>query len=99
MGARQHNLRPTTRDLHAHDVSTNPIPLAVTFPRHLLLFRENSVRASKVHDNVAFLEALHDAIDQLSFPPLKLVVDNLPLRIPNPLDNNWFSFSWRDSAN
>src|SRR5262245_65878051 len=90
MGARQDNLRPATRDLNAHDVGSNPIPLAVAFPRHLFLFWENGIGASKVHDNVALLEALHNAIEQLSFPPLKLVIYNLLLIIPTALDNILF---------
>src|SRR5262249_1445135 len=87
MGAGQHNLRPAAGDLHAYNVGSNPVPLAVPFPWHLLFFRENAVGPSKVDNDVAFLEALHNAIDQLSFAAFKLVVDNLPFRIADALDN------------
>src|SRR4030095_10486675 len=87
MGARQDNLRPATRDLHAYDVSSNPVPLPVALPRHLLFFRKNGIGATEIHNNVALLEALHNAIDQLSFPPLKLIIDNLPLAIRNAWDD------------
>src|SRR5262245_29922927 len=75
MGARKYNLRPPTRDLHANDVGSDSIPLAVAFPRYLFLFRENGIGASQVDVNVALLEALQNAIDQSSFTPFTFVID------------------------
>src|SRR5947199_10859840 len=81
MSTRQNDLRTAAGDFDAHDVGTNPIPLTVALSRHLLLFRQDSVGAPEVDDDIPLLETLNDAVDALAFRSFEFVIVNLPLRI------------------
>ncbi len=87
MRARQNDLRPPAGDLDANDIGADAVALAVAFPRHLFLLRQDRVRPSQVHDDVALFKALHDTVYQLSFASLEFVVDDLALGIAQALDD------------
>src|SRR5262249_22581421 len=90
VGARWNDLRPSAGDLYADDVSPDAVALPVPFARHLLLFGKDCIGTAKIDNDVTLLETLDDAVDKLPFATLKLVVDNLPLGIPQSLDNVLF---------
>ena len=85
VGARQDDLGASAGHLDADDVRPDSITLPIPFPRHLLLFRQDRIGPSQVHDDVVLFEALHDAVNQLALAILELVEDDLALDVPHPL--------------
>ena len=87
MGSRKNDLGPPRSHFHADDVGADAIILAIMFPRNLFFLRQDRVGLPQVDDHVVLFEALHDPMHQLPFAFLELVIDNIPLGIPYPLDN------------
>src|SRR5262249_10503175 len=61
---------------------------AIALAGHLLADREHRLGAPEVDDDVASLEAAHDAGDQLAAAILILVEDVLALGLPHALDDD-----------
>ena len=72
--------------------------MTIAFPRYLFFFRQNGIRAAEIDDDVALLEALHDAVDELAFAPFEFVVDDLALRVAQALDDILFGGLRGDSS-
>src|SRR5580692_10420678 len=59
--------------------------------RGLLAEREDSFGPSEIDDDVvALLEPTHDPLDELPFPVLEFVVDEVALLVSDPLDEDLF---------
>ena len=78
--------------------ANSPIALAITFSRHLFLLRQDRVGATEVDDDVALFEALHNAVYELPFAPLELVVNDLPFGVAQTLYNILFGRLRCDAA-
>jgi hypothetical protein len=90
MGARQDDLRSPAGNLHTDDIGADPVTLSISLPRDLFLLRQYRVGAPQINDDIAPLEALHDAVDELPFAAFELIVDNLALGIAHTLNNILF---------
>ena len=70
--ARQDDLRAARRLVDVEDVGHDAVAGAVRLARHLLAHRQDRLGAAQVDDDVAALEAAHDAGDQLALAVLVL---------------------------
>src|ERR1700761_9221653 len=88
MRARQEYLRSARLLAHIINIGTHPFALAKTLARQQLVAARNGLGSAKVDDNVAKLDPLDEAVDDLSDPVLEFEILPLALRIANLLNNH-----------
>src|SRR5262249_33192215 len=88
IGARQHDLRPLRAAVDALDDGADPLARRVALRARLLLARQHRLDATDLDDQVAALEALHGAVDDLADPLVVLGEDVLALGFANLLEDH-----------
>ena len=78
-------------------VGANALVDAEHLARHLLLAQHDGLGAAQVDDQIALLDATHDAVDDLALPVLVLVVDHLALGAADLLDDHLLGGLRRDA--
>src|SRR5205823_8001537 len=87
-GAAQDDLRPLRLAQDVEDEGLHPVAGAVALARRLLADGEDRLGAAEVDDDVATLEAQHDAADDLALAILVVVEDVLALGVAGALDDD-----------
>ena len=98
IGAREHDLRVAAGAADLLDPPLNSVTGPVGLAGRLLLDGQDRVSAAEVDNDVAFLEASHDAVDELGLAVLEVVVDHLALRLSDALDNDLLGSLGGDSS-
>ena len=86
--ARQDDLRAARGAIDVDDVRDEAIARAVRLAGHLLARRQDRLGLAEVDDDVAALEAAHDARHELALAILELVIDHVALRLAEALDDD-----------
>src|SRR5690606_30663244 len=90
VGARQDDLRSARRLIDVFDVRDDPVARSQRFPRDLITRRQDRLGSPVIDldDDRAALEAANDAGHQLLLLVLVLIVQVLPLGLPDALDDD-----------
>src|SRR4029079_9567388 len=96
--ARQDDLRAARGLVDVDDERDDAVTGAVRLARDLIAHRQHRLGAAQVDDDVAALEAPHDAGDQLALAVLVLVEDVLALRLAHALQDDLLGRLGGDAA-
>ena len=88
MGARQEDLRPARLAAHVEDVGADAVAGAEGLARDHLVAADDALAAAEVDDDVAVLDALDHAVDDLADAVLVLVVLAVALGLAHLLDDD-----------
>ncbi len=98
MGARQENLRPALLAADVVDVGADAVAVAEGLTRDELVAAHDALAAAEIDDDVAVLDALDLAIDDLADAVLELLVLAVALRVAHLLDDDLLGGLRRDAA-
>src|SRR5574342_384286 len=98
VGARQEDLRPLGGLLDLLDEGADAIVRVVALPGNLLPLRDHRLGLAEVHDDVAFLDPVHRAADDLALLVDEVRVDGVALGIPHALQYDLLGRLRRDAA-
>ena len=98
IGARQHDLRALGAAVHAADDRADAVADRVVLRARLFLARQLRLDAAQLHDDVAVLEPLDDAVDDLADALAVLGVDVLALGLAHLLEDHLLGGLRRDAA-
>ena len=98
VGARQEDLRPARLLAHVVDVGAHPLALAEALARQQLVAAQHRLGAAEIDDDVAELDPLDEAVDDLGDAVLELVVLPLALGVAHLLDDDLLRGLRRDAA-
>ena len=88
MRTRQENLRPARLLAHVVDIGAHPLALTEALARQELVAAQHRLGAPEIDDDVAELDPLDEAVDDLADAVLELVVLPLALGIAHLLHND-----------
>ena len=88
VGAREEDLRPARLAAHVEEVGADPVAGPEGLARDHLVATDDALAAAEVDDDVAVLDALHDAVDDLADAVLVLVVLAVALGLAHLLDDD-----------
>ena len=88
MGARQEDLRAARLLAHVEDVGAHAVAVAEALARQQLVAAQHRLGAAEIDDDVAELDALDEAVDDLADAVLELVVLPLALGVAHLLDDH-----------
>ena len=98
MGSRQDDQCVFRGSADIEDISANALSTVKTFPENLFPARQNSFCISKINYQVTMFHAMYDAIDDLTFFILVLVVDQFYFCFADFLDNHLLGKLRSDAA-
>ncbi len=98
MGARQENLRPALLAADVVDVGADAVAVAEGLARDELVAAHDALAAAEIDDDVAVLDALDLAVDDLADAILELLVLAVALGVAHLLDDDLLGGLRRDAA-
>ena len=98
MGARQEDLRPARLLAHVVDIGAHPLALAEALARQQFVAPQHRLGAAEIDDDIAELDPLDEAVDDLADAVLELVVLPLALGVAHLLHDDLLRGLRRDAA-
>ena len=97
VGPREHDLRALGAAIHGSDHGAHPVAGRVALGARLFLARQHCFDAADLDDDVAVLEALHGAADDVADALVVLGEDVLALGLPDLLEDHLLGRLGRDA--